>query len=278
MQLAPQTANILTDADFENIRAYVYQTCGINLSDSKRELVRSRLSKRLNRLGLASFAEYWRYLKQDSTGDETVQMIDAITTNKTDFFREPAHFELLQSRILPELARRRRPVRMWSSACSTGEEPYTIAMTALELNPSFGPNDIKILATDIAVSVLQTAAEGVYHAGQIAPVPAALRSRYFQRGQGEWSGHYRVKDNVRRLITFGCLNLMDEQFPMRNPLDVIFCRNVMIYFDKPTQERLVDKLVGQLSKGGYLMIGHSETLAGGRYALRQVAPTVFEKT
>jgi chemotaxis protein methyltransferase CheR len=203
-------------------------------------------------------------------------MLDLISTNKTDFFREPKHFEFLRERILPEMVSTKR-IRIWSSACSTGEEPYTIAMTLYEGVQSPAQWDFKILASDLSTRVLAKAAAGTYDEERMRDVPPDIVKRHFLRGRGESAGLLKVKPHLADMIRFQHLNLMDDKFPIRNPLDLIFCRNVMIYFDRPTQETLVNKFYRYLKPGGHLFIGHSESLQWVTHPFKAIAPTIYRK-
>jgi chemotaxis protein methyltransferase CheR len=203
-------------------------------------------------------------------------MLDLISTNKTDFFREPKHFDFLRELILPKLAQQKR-IRIWSSACSTGEEPYTIAMTLQDGVSDPGQWDFKILATDLSTRVLAKAAEGVYDAERVREVSPEIVRRHFLRGRGNSECLLKVKPHLTAMIRFRRLNLMDEQYPIKSPLDLIFCRNAMIYFDRPTQERLVNKFYRYLKPGGHLFIGHSESLQWVNHPFETVAPTIYQK-
>jgi len=269
----------LRDTEFEKISRLVYSHCGIHLHDGKKELVKARLSKRIREGNFRSFADYYDYVKTGEGTDEFIAMIDSLSTNLTSFFREDGHFRAL-SRIVPELireaARRGRPrLNLWSAGCSSGEEPYTMAVTALEAAQGTGA-DIRILATDISTRVLKKAGQGIYPAERVKSVPPDLLRRYFQVGQGNWAGYYRVKKDVRDLVRFERFNLMDPPAP-GDPCNVIFCRNVMIYFDKKTQEGLVNRFHGRLAKGGYLFIGHSESLTGLSHAFQYLEPSLYRK-
>jgi chemotaxis protein methyltransferase CheR len=269
----------LRDTEFEKISQLVYSHCGIHLHDGKKELVKARLSKRIREGNFPSFADYYDYVKTGDGTDEFIAMIDSLSTNLTSFFREDGHFRAL-SRIVPALlreeSRRSKPrLRFWSAGCSTGEEPYTIAITALEA--SHGLNaELQILATDISTKVLKKAEQSIYHADRVKAIPPDLLKKYFQIGQGNWAGHYRLKKDVRSLVSFQRFNLMD---PMAagDPFDAIFCRNVMIYFDKKTQEGLVNRFYNKLAKGGYLFIGHSESLTGLNHAFKYLEPSLYRK-
>ena len=278
---APGSAALLrplsiTEAEFHRIRVLVHAETGIALSDGKRQMVCSRLGKRLRFWGYTTFSEYWEHLRQaDPEGEELVRLINAITTNKTDFFREAHHFECLRSTVLPGLAARRgsRRLRIWSAGCSSGEEAYSIAITVLAGLPRPASWDIRILASDIDTDVLAAGNAAVYPVDGAASVPVALYPRLFEvSGSGST---VRVRDEVRRLVVFRRINLRAEPWPIRTLFDCIFCRNVVIYFDKDFQRRLVSRLVEYLQPGGYLFLGHSESLLGLRVGLRHVANTVY---
>lgn len=262
--------------EFQRFRTLIYDESGISLSEQKKSLLASRLSKRLRDLGLDTFSEYYEKVTVESSREEFTRMLDLISTNKTDFFREPKHFDFLRDRILPELAQLKR-VRIWSSASSTGEEPYTIAMTLYDgvQNPSQW--DFKILASDLSTRVLAKAAAGTYDEERVRDVPEEIVKRHFLRGRGESAGMLKVKPHLADMIRFRRINLMDDQFPIKSPLDLIFCRNVMIYFDRPTQEKLVNKFHRYLKPGGYLFIGHSESLQWVTHPFKTLAPTIYQK-
>ncbi len=264
----------LTDEEFERLRRFIYKLCGINLGPTKRELIIARLSKRMRDLQINTFTTYQNLVERDRSGDELTFMLNAISTNKTDFFREPVHFEFLAEKVYPQLNQQQR-IRIWSAACSTGEEPYTIAMTLLEGLHQPSQKDIKILATDLSTSVLDKAEEGIYPEQVITPVPDHYRQKYLQPAPGI-PRHWQMITPLRKLIRFRQLNLM-EPFPLTTQFDFIFCRNVMIYFDKPTQEKLVQKLVEFLAPGGHLFIGHSESLIGVPSKLKYVRSAIYQK-
>jgi len=266
----------ITDAEFERFRALIYRESGISLNDSKRTLLVSRLSKRLRALRVESFQAYYDRVTEGGDGEEFVRMLDMISTNKTDFFREPQHFDFLRERILPELSKVKQ-VRIWSSACSSGEEPYTIAMTLHDAVPTPTQWDCKILASDLSTQVLAAAASGVYGVERVRDLPAATLKRHFLKGCGDLAGTVKVKRHLADLVTFRRINLMDASYPIKQPLDVIFCRNVMIYFDRPTQARLVARFHRYLKPGGYLFIGHSERLHGLDLPFTSIAHTIYQK-
>ncbi len=247
--------------DFEALRTLVKQLTGINLSDQKRELVYGRLARRLRALQLKSFAEYREVLANDG-GREIVELCNAITTNLTAFFREPHHFEYLREQILRPRAAdpgQSRRLRIWSAGCSTGEEPYSIAMTILETLPDLRRWDIRILATDLDSDVLERARRGSYPAERVRGLNPERIARFFSQGEERKELHYQVRPELAALITFKQLNLM-HPLPMKGPLDLIFCRNVVIYFDKDTQRSLFARVAHLQRAGDLLFLGHSESL------------------
>lgn len=270
----------LTDREFTKISRLVYDQCGINLSDGKRELVKARLGKRIRHGPFQSFQEYYQYVLNDESGQELVYLLDSITTNYTFFFREQKHFDYLRLEILPALMDRggksRRQLRFWSAACSSGEEPYSIAMTLLESIEHPFLWDLSILATDLSNKVIKVAESGVFPKERVQSIPAAFLKKYFLKGEGSWKDHVKVKDEIRKLVEFRRLNLM-EPFDHREPFDCIFCRNVMIYFDKKTQKDLVNRLYECLREGGFLLIGHSESLTGVEHPFRYIRPSIYRK-
>jgi chemotaxis protein methyltransferase CheR len=269
-----------TDRDFEYLRALVTGNTGITLGDHKRQLVYGRLTRRLRQLGLATFEQYCRYLDQHRD-EELGELVNAITTNLTSFFRERHHFEHLAQQALPCLAGRdgtRRRLRIWSAGCSTGEEPYSIAITLAEtLAADLPARDARILATDIDTQVLARAASGVYPEERAEGIEPSRRRRWFRRGCGTNAGQVKVDPSLQELIVFKQLNLMDGNWPMRGPFDAIFCRNVVIYFDKPTQRRLFDRFADLVAPGGYLYVGHSESLHGVCERFRLIGRTIYQK-
>ena len=264
----------LTAPEFEQFRRLAYEKFGLDLRDGKQQLVASRLARNMRDLRLRSFQDYYRYVTADRTGEALIALIDALTTNHTSFFREPAHFEFLRRVILPLLGRR-RPIDIWSAACSTGEEPYSIVFSLVEeLGAALG--NLRVLATDISTRVLAVARRGAYPAIRCEGIPQLQLRRCLLRGENLWQGWYKVKPELRALVDFRRLNLMDSFFGLGS-FSVIFCRNVMIYFDRPTQESLVNRLAACLEPGGYLLIGHAESLNGFHHPLRYVHPAVYRK-
>lgn len=273
-----------TDEDFEFIRALVYRHAGISLSPAKRELVYARLIRRLRALGLVSFAQYCALLRQqEGGGEELDHCINAITTNLTAFFREAYHFEFLKNTVIPELQERAkksgglRRVRIWSAGCSSGEEPYSIAMTLLPYFAS-GDWDCRILATDLDSDTLAIGERGVYPADRITGLSEEQLKRYFEtvHVEGQRSVCYKVRPEVRAMVHFRRLNLMGE-WPMKGSFDIIFCRNVVIYFDKPTQRRLFGRYADIMRDDGYLFIGHAESLFDVCNRFKFIAHTIYRR-
>lgn len=268
----------MTDSDFSRVRAFVKRQSGIELGEAKRMLVYGRLAKRLRHLGMQDFCTYMD-LVEKGISDEPKRMLNAITTNVTDFFRENHHFELLENRIIPELLKRNahdKRIRIWSAGCSTGEEPYSIAMVLAPHFPAHSGWDVKVLATDIDSDVLAHAERGEYAAARVLKVPLDLKRRGFLKGVGAKADVVRIKPDIQRFVTFRRLNLLDA-WPMRGPFDLIFCRNVVIYFDAPTKTRLIGRFLQVLSETGYLLVGHSESLVGLERGLRTVGTTAHQK-
>ena len=262
----------LSNAQVSQVSALVYRISGLNLHEGKFGLVRSRLSTRVRASGFSDFESYLECLNSDSTGRELRLLVDALTTNKTSFFREPRHFEVLIGQVLPELRPAHRPMRIWSAGCSSGEEPYTLAMVLLD---QLGPKpNARILATDISARMLEVARKGVYTEEMVQDVPPHLRQLYFGRSAN--APDYTVGEPVRALVRFAQLNLM-AAWPMQRRFDLICCRNVMIYFDKPTQQRIVERFWDLLVPGGWFFVGHSESFAGLDHGFRYVEPAVYQK-
>lgn len=274
---------VLSEAEFRRISEVVYDHCGINLHEGKRDLVQGRIAKQVRVGGFKSATDYLDHTLSDPSQREFNAFIDSLSTNLTSFFREVAHFHHLTNVFLPALiARRKREgasrVRAWSAGCSTGEEPYSLVITlleALEANHAEGW-DVRLLATDLCTRVLKTAGAGLYAKRRVESIPAPLRARYVQpapRGGGEMMS---IVPEVRERIRFRYLNLM-KPWPFTGPFDFIFCRNVMIYFDKPTQQTLVNRYWEMLEPGGLLFTGHSESLTGIAHKFKYVQPTIYQK-
>ncbi len=261
--------------EFAKIRQLAYDTFGLDLRAGKETLVSARLGKHIRKSGCRSFEEYYRHVVGDSTGEALIHLIDALTTNHTSFFREAAHFDFLRKTLLPEW-KNRTGIEIWSAACSTGEEPYSIAMSILDELGSGASGRVNILATDISTRVLEAAEKGIYPAERFEALPQAQLRSYWLRGERDFTGSYRAKKELRAMIEFRRLNLL-EPVSRIGPFPLIFCRNVMIYFDKPTQRQVVERLSGCLEPGGYLLTGHAENLNGIDHGLLYVQPAVYRK-
>ena len=270
----------MRENEFDFIRGLVYEHSRINLGPDKRELVSARLGKRLRATNLTSVSDYCQLLKAGNDEGELAHLIDAISTNHTFFFRETAHFDFLRETALPEMKARAKSERwmqfnVWSAACSSGEEPYSIAMTLKEeLGETWSWH---IQATDISNRILEKARSGIYREDTISKLDDNRVRRYFQRGHGPQEGNFRIKPALQSGITFQQLNLLEGRAPFSEAFQVIFCRNVMIYFDRSTQEELVQKLTQHIVPGGYLFVGHSESLTGIRHSLQTVRPAIYRR-
>ena len=281
--MPPLIASPTLSADeYQFIAAKVYAHSRIRLGTDKQALVTGRLGKRLRELALESFGAYCDLLESARGGAEMEPLINLISTNHTNFFREVPHLDFLRDQVLPALVpgliRAHQPFRIWSAASSSGEEPYTLAIVLAEFARAHGTFSWQVEATDISTRILAQAKAGIYAADHVKlPLPELL-PRYFQKGVGDHEGQYRVKDSLRAQVKFQHLNLLQAQYPVAANQHVIFCRNVMIYFDTPTQQELVNKLICQLAPGGQLIVGHSESLLGLKHHLKILKPGVYQKT
>ncbi len=268
----------LTDSEFKYFQDLAKQITGIALADNKRELVYGRISRRLRSLSLDSFTDYIKVLeRKDPT--ELEQFSNMITTNLTSFFRESHHFDYLKNTVIPGLMKvrkSRKKIRIWSAGCSTGEEPYSIAITLLNSISNINSWDVKILATDLDSEVLSQAASGVYEVDRLNGLQKPILERYFMKGVGKNSGYAKVKDEVKSLVDFKQLNLMNT-WPFNEPLDIVFCRNVVIYFDQATQTRLFSRFYDVLAEDGRLFVGHSEALYKVTNKFELLGKTVYKK-
>ena len=272
---------VLTNKEFRLISSLVNRYCGINLHDGKQELVRARLAKQLRRGGFSTFSEYIEHVLNDRSGLEFSTLMDSLSTNVTGFFRENEHFQFLQTKFLPaliekKLAKRNTRIRAWSAGCSSGEEPYSIAITLLDAAGDLGQWNIKVLATDISTQMLAIGRTGIYSKQRVAPLNAQQRSKYLVPACVDGQRVYEVNKTLRDTVVYRHLNLMDN-WPIEGPLDFIFCRNVMIYFDKPTQGSLIRRFWDLLDSGGILFTGHSESLVGIEHRFEFVQPSVYAK-
>ncbi|GAB7080315.1 CheR family methyltransferase [Megalodesulfovibrio paquesii] len=271
---------LLNDSEFTRLASFIYKEVGIKMPPGKKTMLEARLLKRLRILKMPDYKCYCDYLFSPAgMAAELHQLIDVVTTNTTDFFREPKHFELLSRELLPRLSSgpcRGRVLRIWSAGCSIGMEPYTLAMVLAEFREREPGFRFSILATDISTQALEKARAGIYDEDRVAPVPNALKYKYLLRSKDRSRGLVRVVPELRQMVTFQRLNFM-EDFSLPEAMDIIFCRNVIIYFDRPTQEVLFRKFCRNLRGGGFLFIGHSESITGMDLPLRQMAPTVYTR-
>jgi chemotaxis protein methyltransferase CheR len=262
---------------FNKIREIVYDKSGISLSQGKEALVRARIGKRMRALDLHEHKEYLQRVLDDESGEEVVHLLDAISTNVTSYFRESSHFVFLRDVFHKWLEEGHRRFRLWSAACSTGEEPYTMAMVLHDNASHYRNVDIKILATDISTRALSACLLGSYEEQKMKGVPKQYLNRYFQKNVDGGKVYYTAESMIKNMIVFRRLNLSQPPFPMKGPLDIILCRNVMIYFDNLVRKRLLDNLYGLLKPGGYLMVGHAESLTGMVSDFKSVKPAIYIK-
>lgn len=269
----------LSQRDFRLLSEYIYNYSGIKMPDTKRTMLEGRLRKRLRATGHATFGQYCNFLfREDGLEEEAIYLIDVVTTNKTDFFREPNHFDYMEKFALPTLAAEGHTrIRAWSSACSTGAEPYTMAMVLADAVEKQVINNFSILATDLSTDVLRKAHSGIYPRELLDPVPAEMMRKYVMQPVERKRRDVRIVPSLRSKVGFARMNLMDKTYQIGDAVHLLFCRNVLIYFDKKTQTHVLTELCKRLAPGGYLFIGHSETITGIDLPLHQVANTVFKK-
>lgn len=281
--LLPQVQRPLSDREFALFQRLIHRETGIFLPEAKKALVVARLSRRLRALGLTTFGAYFDLVEQDRDGEKTV-MLDNICTNETRFFREPRQFEFLETDVLPAWKMRAeaglmpKRIRVWSAACSTGEEPYSLAMLLRTHFPAESGWSIEILASDLSTKVLAAARDGVFPIQRSVEVPPPYLRAYMLRGVRAEEGKIRAQDNIRSLIEFRRINLNDDRYPVEGPFDLIFCRNVLIYFNRDTKAEVVGRLASHLSPHGLLFLGHSETLHGAAHALKHAGPTAYARS
>ncbi|OHV72667.1 protein-glutamate O-methyltransferase CheR [Ensifer sp. LCM 4579] len=273
------TEDRLSRRNFDALARFIYDYSGIKMPVTKMTMLEGRLRRRLRATGIPTLDAYCDYLfKENGIEAESIYLIDAVTTNKTDFFREPKHFEYMEQIALPELlAAGHKRLRLWSSACSTGAEPYTMAMVLEDFAQSNREVDYSILATDLSTDVLQAAKRGIYSHDMMVPVAPDLRRRYVMAACDKSRHEVRMHPRLRSKIGFARLNLMDSAYPVGDAMHIIFCRNVLIYFDKQTQAKVLSRICDCLVPGGFLFVGHSETIGGISLPVRQVANTIFKK-
>lgn len=273
----------LSHRQFLKVAKFIQEDYGIKMPSSKKIMVESRLQKRMRQAGFASLKEYVDYVfSPEGRHLELIHLVDAITTNKTDFFREPNHFKILSEKILPLLLahKQRNPnqaIKIWSSACSSGEEPYTLAMTLHEFVNGASKLNFSILASDISTRVLKKAIRGTYSEERIADIPMFMRKKYLLKSTDRTLGLVQLKSQIRDLVSFRRINLMHDDFGIKEKMHIIFCRNVLIYFDKETQQALIRRFARQLVSGGFLFIGHSESLSGMDVPFNSFLATIYQK-
>ncbi len=268
----------VSETDFNRLRKAVYEHCGINITPAKKQMVEGRLRKRIKALGLSGYDEYFNLVFGSDAGSmEFVNLIDVITTNKTDFFREPAHFTFLADICLPDILVRTKHINLWSAACSTGEEPWSLAMTLAYLKEKMLSMDFHIYASDISTDVLRTAAMGIYEESRTDTIPEVLKKKYLLKSRDRTKRLVRICPEVRAKVRFLHINLKNRIYPLKEKMDIIFCRNVIIYFNKETQQEILCRLIAHIRPGGYLFLGHSESIHGMDLPVYQVRPTLFKK-
>jgi chemotaxis protein methyltransferase CheR len=270
----------LSGRDFSRLCAFIYSEAGICLSAEKKTMLEGRLKRRLRELEIASYKQYCEYLfGEEGRRQELTSFIDVVTTNKTDFFREPKHFDYLTQSALPDLAARSggQSSLLWSAGCSSGEEPYTLAMVLSEYAEAHPGFRFRILATDISTKVLARAELGIYAADTVEPVPQPMRRKYLMRSRERDADRVRIVPELRRMVEFRRLNFMDSDYGVEEKADAIFCRNVIIYFDRPTQQKILGRLSSCLKPGGYLFVGHSETLHDMNLPLEALGPALYRR-
>lgn len=271
----------MTDADFNRLSTFIYNDLGIKMPDVKKVMLQSRLQKRLSELKMSSFKEYIDFVfSREGQEQEIIRMIDVVTTNKTDFFREPIHFEFLTETAIPQLLAANpnmSTLRIWSAGCSSGEEPYTLTIVLKEFaarNPGF---DFEIMATDLSTKILDKAITAVYGEDRVSVIPMDLKRKYFLKSKDPSSKTVRVIPELRSKVSFRRLNFMDAQYHVDKEFDIVFCRNVLIYFDRETQQQVINKLSSKLKPNGYFFLGHSESITNMNVPLKQIKPTIFRK-
>ncbi len=269
----------LGDKEFKILSDYIYSYYGIKMPDVKKVMLQGRLLKRIRELGMKTYKEYVDYLFSDEgQSKELYDFLSVVTTNKTDFFREPVHFDFLKQTVLPEFMEgRENMLKVWSAGCSSGEEPYTISVVLNEFKRLNAAFNFSIMGTDISSNVLQKAAQGIYSEDKIDIIPLELKKRYFLRSKDRTRATVRVAPLLQQNLTLRYLNLMDQSYDVQDKFDIIFCRNVLIYFDRATQEQVINKLCRHLKPNGYFFIGHSESLSSMSVPLKHIKPTIFRK-
>jgi len=270
----------LSDKDFEKLSNFIFTEYGIKMPPVKKTMLQSRLHKRLRELNFTDFETYVNYVFSKEGQAEVIHMIDVVSTNKTDFFREPVHFDFLLETALPHFIQKfgtRRPLKIWSAGCSSGEEPYSLAFTVNEFKEGYPNLDYSILATDISSRILKSGIEAIYKEQKVGAIPVSLKKKYLLKSKNRENPTVRVISNLRKKVIFQRLNFMAEYYDIPEYFDIIFCRNVLIYFDRDTQERVINKLCMKLRPGGYFFLGHSESITNIQVPLQQLRPTIFQR-
>jgi len=270
----------ITPKEYELVRQLVYERAGINLGNNRQHLVQARIAKIIRKKRFADFEEYFQFLKSDKTGSEVASLIDAISTNTTYFFREADHFDFLTDSLEDRIVKNGEApltIRIWSAASSSGEEPYTIAMVVHQLMQKYPQLSLKMLATDISGQILEKAKVGIYPPERLKNIPKSYVRQYFRKITRAKDTVFEISPELKTLITFAHFNLMSPQYPFKYGFDYVFCRNVMIYFDRQTQLAVVNKIAQHIRPGGYFIVGHSESLNGLKHSLKYVKPTIYMK-
>lgn len=271
----------LSNEDFKRLSTFIFKEYGIKMPEVKKTMLQSRLHKRLRELNMTNYKDYVDFVfSKEGQGNEVIHMIDVVSTNKTDFFREPVHFDFLHSHVLPELLNRERPnrlIKIWSAGCSSGEEPYTLAMSISEYMLEHPGFDYSIFATDISSRILKSAVDAIYKENRVEMLPIQLKKRYLLKSKDRINPTVRIVPDLRRRVSFQRLNFMDNTYNVPENFDIIFCRNVLIYFDRETQEKVINKLCTKLKPDGFFFLGHSESITNFDVPLKQLKPTIFRK-
>jgi chemotaxis protein methyltransferase CheR len=269
----------LEDAEFIRLSDFIYKELGIKMPEVKRSMLQGRLQKRLSDLQKNNFKEYVDFVFSKNGRTELVNMVDIVTTNKTDFFREQAHFEYLSKYVLPELTEQsgKQNIRIWSAGCSSGEEPYTLAIVLSEFRENFGNFDFHITGSDISTRMLAKGSEAIYAEEKVADIPLSLKKKYLLRSKDEKKKTVRIVPELRCKVNFTRINFMDDVYQVNGLFDIIFCRNMLIYFDRKTQENVINKLCTKLKQGGYFFLGHSESISNYNVPLKQIQSTIFTR-
>lgn len=271
----------MTESEFQKLSTFIYKEYGIKMPPAKKTMLQSRLHKRLRALNMSSFKDYIEFVfSKEGMERELVHMIDVVSTNKTDFFRESAHFDFLHELVLPEFHSNNpshRPMKLWSAGCSSGEEPYTMAMVLTDFSIQYPSFNFNIYATDISSRALQKGVNAIYEEERIAQIPLSIKRKYFLRSKNRSNPTVRVIPALRKKVMFQRLNFMASSYSVHDMFDVIFCRNVLIYFDRVTQEKVINKLCMKLKSDGYFFLGHSESITNMNVPLKQVKPTIFKR-